>query len=84
MLEKKTCKECGHDIIFSYETPTKSFTIVGGGIVRDDAWTGPHYDDPKLIFYCSNDKEHDIDTQEISDWTDEVEVIFLSCILPDL
>jgi len=84
MLENKTCKECGHDIVFSYETPTKSFNIVDGRIVRDDAWTGPHYDDPELIFYCSNNKEHDIDHEDIIKWSDEVEVIFLSCILQTL
>jgi hypothetical protein len=84
-MRNMPCPVCGEDIIFCYKTPTKTFKIEDGGeIKRDDAWQGPEYDNPYLKFYCSNDMEHDIDSKEIIDWSDEVEVIFLSCILPDL
>ena len=55
-----------------------------GKIIRDDAWEGPEYDNPYLKFYCSNDMEHDIDSEEIIVWSDVVEGVFLSCIVPDL
>ena len=67
------CPECGADIKFSYVVPEKSFKIENGVISRDDAWEGPGYDDPYLEFYCSNDKEHTIDTPEIVDWSDKIE-----------
>ncbi len=84
MIEKKECPECGHEIIFSYETPTRSFHIVGCVIVRDDAWVGPQYDKPSLIFHCSNDREHDIESEKITEWAEGVEKVFYHRILPTL
>jgi len=84
MIKTKKCKQCGGDIVFSYETPTKTFVIEDGKIVRDDAWAGPYYDNPQLVFHCSNDVEHDIDSEEISKWSEEIEKIFYTKILPQL
>ena len=86
MLTTKMCKECGSDIVFSYIDPSKSFRIKDGKIVRNDAWTGPGYDDPYLEFYCSNDKEHDEvkNLQDMIDWSVEVEKEFYEKIFPTL
>ena len=70
------CKICGADIAFCYKTPTKSFKIENGDIVRDDAWHGGEYDNPYLKFYCSNDSEHDIDSEEIVLWSSGIETKF--------
>lgn len=68
------CKVCGSEIKFSYIVPEKSYKVSDElKIERDDAWEGPAYDDPYLSFYCSNDKEHDIDSVEINEWADKVE-----------
>ena len=79
-MNKKTCKQCGADIIFSYVTPTKTYIIEGGKIIRNDAWVGPGYDDAYLEFYCSCDKEHDIECEEIIKWSEDVEKEFYSTI----
>ena len=78
------CPECGFDIAFSYITPTKAFAIIEGRISRDDAWIGPEYDDPYLEFYCSNDNEHEIDTEDIVLWTEDIEEQFYKDVLPNL
>lgn len=83
MLKTKNCRICGSDIIFCYKTPTKSFRIEDGKIVRDDAWEGPEWDNPYLKFYCSNDMEHEVENQDI-DWSEEVEKEFYEKIFPDL
>ena len=70
------CKVCGEDIIFYYEIPTKTYKVEDGKIIRDDAWAGPEYDSPSLIFRCSTDPEHDIDTLEINEWADKIETQF--------
>jgi hypothetical protein len=75
MIKTMHCPECGADIKVSYITPEKSFRIdEDGKIVRDDAWTGPGYDDPHFKFYCSEDREHDLgDELEIQNWQEDVE-----------
>lgn len=82
------CPECGSEIVFSYVTPAKSFKIEidemkNEIIFRDDAWKGPEYDDPYLEFYCSNDKEHDIEVQEIIDWTEGITEDFYLYVFPN-
>ena len=87
MLKPKECKTCGSDIVFDYKTPTKSFRIEDGKIIRDDAWTGPGYDNPQIEFYCSNDREHDIEDvngTEVNKWCDKVENYFIENALYDL
>ena len=79
MLERKFCKECGEEIVFDYITPTKSFRIdENSKIVRDDNNEAfcPEGDNPYLEFYCSNDREHEIDTDEMFDWYGQVEFEF--------
>ncbi len=66
------CKTCGADIVFDYVTPSKSFQIKDGKIERDDAWKGIPHDDPYLEFYCSNDKDHDIESEEALAWTEMI------------
>jgi len=78
------CKVCGADIAFSYKTPTKSFRFENNKIVRDDAWEGPEYDNPYLKFYCSNDSEHDIDSKEVIQWTEDIEKQFYQDVFPNL
>jgi len=70
------CKECGAEIVFSYITPDRSYRIEDNKIVRDDPWEGPEYDDPYLDFHCSNDMEHDINTQEVDEWADKITELF--------
>jgi len=78
------CKVCGADIAFCYKTPTLSFRIEDNIIVRDDAWKGSDYDNPYLKFYCSNDSEHDIDSEEIVQWSEDVEKEFFRVVFPNL
>ena len=70
------CKVCDADIAFCYKTPTKSYIIENDHIIRDDAWQGVEYDNPYLKFYCSNDSEHDIDSEDIVLWSSEIETKF--------
>jgi len=78
------CSICGSDIAFCYKTPTKSFRFENGKIVRDDAWEGPEYDNPYLKFYCSNDSEHDIDSKEVVQWSEDIEKQFYQDVFPNL
>jgi hypothetical protein len=78
------CPICTEEIAFSYKTPTKSFIIKVGKIIRDDAWQGPEYDNPYLKFYCSNDSEHDIDSKEVLQWTEDIEKQFYQDVFPNL
>lgn len=84
MIKNKQCKVCGSDIVFCYKTPTKSFRIEDGKIVRDDAWVGLMYDNPYLKFHCSNDTEHSVENQDILDWSEKVEEDFYEKIFPEL
>lgn len=84
MAKTKQCRVCNSDIVFCYKTPTKSFRIEDGIIVRNDAWTGSEYDNPYLKFYCSEDMEHDIDSDEIVKWSEEIEKEFYEKIFKDL
>lgn len=85
MPKTKQCITCGSDIVFSYKTPTKSFRIEDGKIVRDDAWEGPEWDNPYLKFYCSNDTEHEVENDsEVIQWSEKVENEFYEKIFPDL
>lgn len=70
------CKICNAEIVFCYKTPTKSFRIENDDIVRDDAWHGGEYDNPYLKFYCSNDSEHDIDSEDVISWAEDIETKF--------
>lgn len=79
MIKKEFyCSECGAEIIFMYETPSKSFHIENGTLIRDD---NNLMDNPELTPYCSNDKEHtiepEIDSMEFWRWTNEVEMYFI-------
>jgi hypothetical protein len=77
MLECKKCPECGAEIVFQYVTPSRSYRIENGEIVRDDAWTGPGYDDSYFHFRCSDDSEHDIECNDkLAEWCNEVEFQF--------
>ncbi len=78
------CKVCGSDIAFCYKTPTLSFKIEDGIIKRDDAWQGSDYDNPYLKFYCSNDSEHDIDSEEVIQWSEDIEKEFFRVVFPHL
>ena len=60
MLEKKYCPACGGEITIRYNTPDKNYRIENGKLVRDDASTGPGFDDAELLFECSNDREHEL------------------------
>ena len=79
-FKSRYCPECGGDIKFSYVTPEKSFEIDSSGdIVRDDSWVGvgPVWDDAHIEFYCSHDREHDIDNNRSEDdkfeeWQEEI------------
>jgi len=72
-MQNKYCPVCGAEIKFSYVLGEKSFIIKDGKIKRDDAWTGEGYDDPQFEFYCSRDKEDDIeDYPEIDKWQEDV------------
>ena len=74
MIQTMYCPRCGSDIRVSYVVPEKSFQIKDGKIVRDDAWTGPGYDDPYFQFYCSRDREDNLgDGVEIQKWQEDVE-----------
>ncbi len=84
MTQNKQCEVCGSDIIFRYKTPTKSFRIEDGKIVRDDAWIGLMYDNPYLKFLCSNDTEHKVENEDILDWSEKVEAEFYEKIFPEL
>jgi hypothetical protein len=64
MLETRHCPECGAEIIFDYETPTKSYRITDGEICRDDNNLS---DNPELNPYCSNDKTHKIEPEDIKE-----------------
>lgn len=74
MLDVKKCKECGADVVCDYIKPCMSFRIEDGQVVRDDnndAWQ-PRGDGPYVVFYCSEDRGHEIG--EISGgYMDEVE-----------
>jgi len=58
MLKNMKCPVCNSEIVFRYHTPDKNFKITDGKITRDDAHTGQYFDDPELIFECSNDMEN--------------------------
>ena len=77
------CPECGEEIVFSYIVPFRSFRITEKAILRDDAWA-PEYDNPYLEFFCSNDKEHDIDVPEIVEWTEGITEEFYLHTFPNL
>ena len=79
-MKNMQCPVCKEDIIFCYKTPTQTFTIEDGEFKRDDAWQGPEYDNPYLKFYCSNDMEHNIETEEILKWSEEVNSEFYFCL----
>lgn len=78
MLDQKFCPVCGGEIVFDYVTGTKSFRIDEmGNIVRDDNNDAIEGDDPRLEFYCSEDKEHDLgDSADQMDWEQQVEQEF--------
>jgi hypothetical protein len=68
MLETKKCKECGADVAVDYIKPCMSFRIEDGEIIRDDnndAWE-PRGDGPYVVFYCSEDREHEIGDIDVS------------------
>ncbi len=65
--------------MFTYTVPERSYRIEDGKIKRDDAWEGPMYDNPFIDFYCSGDREHNIETRTILhekdfyEWAEEIE-----------
>ena len=71
-MKNMQCPVCKEDIVVCYKTPTQTFIIENGEFKRDDAWKGPEYDNPYLKFYCSADMEHNIETEEIIKWSEEV------------
>jgi len=75
-LKNGFCSECGCEIIFLYETPTKCYAINEmGELVRDD---NNLTDRSELIPRCSFDLEHEIEPQdeikavEFSEWVNTV------------
>ncbi len=70
------CPNCGDDIVFDYIMPIRSFQIIDEKISRDDLWEEPEYNNPTLVFHCSNDMKHNINTPEINKWTDKIEEQF--------
>jgi hypothetical protein len=75
MLEHMFCPVCGEEMVFDYITPTKSFRLgENGEIVRDDNNLS---DKPYVEFYCSGDREHDVeDTKKANIWREAVEFDF--------
>ena len=77
MIESRTCPECGGEIIFTYETPTKTYSIEDGDLVRAD---NNMSDDSVFIARCSNDTEHDLagpgEDVDFWTWVDSVEMYF--------
>lgn len=85
MIRKK-CPVCNNNIVFDFVVPTKHFYISEvGEIKREESsiWMEnarshciTQCDSPGLEFYCNLDKDHNIDTQEIIEWMDQVEIEF--------
>lgn len=77
-LTKRNCPECGEPIKFSRIVPEQSFIIEGGKIIRDDIHKGLGYNDAYMDFYCSNDREHNINVDtivyehKIDKWQEEI------------
>ena len=72
MLETKKCKECGADVAVDYINPCMSFRIKDGQIIRDEYNLLEPRDGPYVVFYCSEDREHEIGDVDVS-YMDEVE-----------
>jgi hypothetical protein len=79
-MKKRYCPECGGEIIFLYETPTKGYRIEDDTLIRDD---NNMTDDSQLNPYCSNDKEHRIQPYDLEEdrefwaWVDGVYMYFI-------
>jgi hypothetical protein len=75
MLKQMFCKECGAEIVLDYTTPSRSFRLNENGVIeRDDNNLS---DKPSIIFYCSNDREHNIgEGKEFDIWADSIEFEF--------
>jgi len=58
MLKTEYCSICKEEITIRYHIPDKNFKIEKGKIVRDDIHKGMIFDNPILLFQCSNDSEH--------------------------
>jgi len=78
-MSEKKCPECGGNIIVKYITPSKIFSIGNNRQLKridQNIVHQPSGDNSYLVFDCENDSEHDISTDEIMIWTDEIEKIF--------
>ena len=78
MITSRDCPICGKQIKFSYVVPDKSYIVEKGEFIRDDSFMDIPWSNPGLEFYCSNDKEHDIDKntiiyeQKYHEWEEEI------------
>lgn len=76
------CSECGAEIIFLYETPSKAYRISEGSLIRDDNNIS---DNPELIAICSDNMEHELEVdQEFNSWFDEINENFIRNALYDI
>jgi len=80
-MEQRFCRVCGKEIFVEWFIPEQSFRITAEGeFERDDnndvMYGGYH---PRLNFYCSGDREHDIESNidiKTNEWMDEVKIEF--------
>jgi hypothetical protein len=78
MLETKKCKECGADIFAEYANASITFSIRDGELIHETSF--PVGENAYILFFCSNNREHDVGDIELS-YLDEVEqeiIILLS------
>jgi len=78
-MSEKKCPECNGNIILKYITPTKTFSIGNNRQLKrcdQNLIMNPAGDNSYLVFSCENDSEHNIETDEIFKWIDEIESIF--------
>lgn len=71
MMKKRYCPECGGELILTRELPIMSWSINDEDFERED---NNIFDDPLLVFYCQNDREHDIgsDSESFQLWEADV------------
>ncbi len=80
-MSLKKCPECGGNILVDYKTPTKTFSISNNNNIQlkrvdQNITTCPDGDNAYLDFKCENNSEHNIGTDEIMHWIDEVDKVF--------
>lgn len=86
---KKYCKECGGEIIITWEKPDRSFTVEENSFApadNNDAFGIV----PFLHFHCENDNTHNIEPTTAVEmvmfdaWKEEVEKKFQEIVLKNI